>query len=273
MRVKASVYTRVLQVVVAGAIAFPLIWMLGVSLKPSSEPFSSPAQLWPDSMTFDNYLSSLRPEFQTYFLNSLVISGATVAIAVTLGLLGAYGLLQSSRRVRWLIFPALVVGQMVPAASIIIPLFAMVRGFGLLDTHLALILAYIALTLPLATVMNYAFMRSIPRDIIEAATVDGASTFRTFFHIVLPLSIPGVVATSMWLTVVVWQEFLFALAMTTSKDMRTLPVGLNDFLGQYGIRYGELMATSLVMSVPVIVMFLILQRYFVQGLLSGATKG
>jgi multiple sugar transport system permease protein/raffinose/stachyose/melibiose transport system permease protein len=90
---------------------------------------------------------------------------------------------------------------------------------------------------------------------------------------VFPLSIPGVVATGVWLTVVVWQEFLFALAMTTSQNMRTLPVGLNDFVGQYGIRYGELMATSVVMSVPIVILFLFLQRYFVQGLLSGATKG
>lgn len=264
---------KLLQLAIAGVVAVPLIWMFGVSLKPASEPFSSPAQLWPNEMTIENYLTSLRPEFQTYFFNSFLVSTVTVVISVLFGLLGAYGLLQSPRSVRWLVFPALVMGQMVPAASIIIPIFALVRGLGLLDTHLALILAYIALTLPLSTVMNYAFMRAIPREIIEAATVDGASTFRIFFRIIFPLSIPGVVATAVWLTVVVWQEFLFALAMTTSKEMRTLPVGLNDFLGQYGIRYGELMATSVVMSIPVIVLFLVLQRYFVQGLLSGATKG
>lgn len=270
---KPTVWIRVSQVLVTFLVALPLIWMFGVSLKPASEPFASPAQLWPNSMTADNYLSSFRPEFQTYFLNSFLVSTVTVLVAVLFGLLGAYGLLQSPRGIRWLVFPALVMGQMVPAASIIIPIFALVRGLGLLDTHLALILAYIALTLPLSTVMNYAFMRAIPREIIEAATVDGASTFRIFFRIIFPLSIPGVVATAVWLTVVVWQEFLFALAMTTSKEMRTLPVGLNDFLGQYGIRYGELMATSIVMSIPVIALFLVLQRFFVQGLLSGATKG
>lgn len=270
---KTTLLIKFLQVAVMGIVALPLIWMIGVSLKPSSEPFTSPAQLWPDDMTIDNYLVSLRPEFQTYFFNSFFVSAVTVSISVVFGLLGAYGLLQSPRKVRWIVFPALVMGQMVPAASIIIPIFAMVRGLGLLDTHLALILAYIALTLPLATVMNYAFMRAIPREILEAATVDGASTTRIFLQIVFPLSIPGVVATGVWLTVVVWQEFLFALAMTTSQNMRTLPVGLNDFVGQYGIRYGELMATSVVMSVPIVILFLFLQRYFVQGLLSGATKG
>ena len=273
MNQRASIQNRVFQVLITATVAMPLVWMLGVALKPSSEPFSSPAQLWPNSITFDNFLSSWRPEFQTYFLNSLIVSFATVTISVLLGLLGAYGLLRSPRKIRWLVYPALLMGQMVPAASIIIPIFAMVRNLGLIDTHLALILAYIALTLPLSTVMNYAFMRSIPKDVIEAATVDGASTFRIFFQIVLPLSVPAVVATGVWLTVVVWQEFLFALAMTTSQSMRTLPVGLNDFIGQYGIRYGELMATSSVMSVPVVILFLFLQRYFVQGLLSGATKG
>lgn len=273
MAERASLSARVFQVLIAVFVAIPLLWMLGVSLKPSGEPFSSPAQLWPDSMTLANYASALRPEFQQYFMNSLIVSVATVTISVGLGLLGAYGLIRSPRLVRWIVFPALVMGQMVPAASIIIPIYSLVIGLGLIDTHMALILAYIALTLPLATVMNYAFMRSIPPEMIEAATVDGASTARIFFQIIFPLSIPGVVATGVWLTVVVWQEFLFALAMTTSKNMRTLPVGLNDFLGQYGIRYGELMATSIVMSIPVIIMFLILQRYFVQGLLSGATKG
>lgn len=273
MNSTASISMRILQVFITLLIALPLIWMLGVALKPADEAFSSPAQLWPDSVTLDNFASSLRPEFQTYFTNSLIVSGFTVLISVSLGLLGAYGMLRTSARIKWLIFPALLMGQMVPAASIIIPIFSLVRGLGLLDTHLALILAYIALTLPLSTVMNYAFMRAIPNEIIEAATVDGASALRTFIQVVFPLSIPGVIATSVWLTVVVWQEFLFALSMTSSQNMRTLPVGLNDFLGQYGIRYGELMATSIVMSVPVIILFLFLQKYFVQGLLSGATKG
>lgn len=269
----ASTAMRILQMLITFLIAVPLIWMFGVALKPASESFSSPAQLWPNSMTLDNFASSLRPEFQTYFANSLIVSGVTVFISVSFGLLGAYGMLRTSARIKWVIFPALLMGQMVPAASIIIPIFALVRGLGLLDTHLALILAYIALTLPLSTVMNYAFMRAIPTEIIEAATVDGASSLRTFIQVVFPLSIPGVIATSVWLTVVVWQEFLFALSMTSSQDMRTLPVGLNDFLGQYGIRYGELMATSIVMSVPIVILFLFLQKYFVQGLLSGATKG
>lgn len=269
----ASLGGKIAQTAIVLVLALPLIWMLGVSLKPASEPFSSPAQLWPSQMTLANYASSFRPEFQTYFVNSFVVSISTVTIAVFVGLLGAYGLLKAPRLFRWMIFPALILGQMVPAASIIIPIFAIIKDLGLLDTQAALVIAYIALTLPLSTVMNYAFMRAIPPTILEAARVDGASHIKIFLRIVLPLSVPGAVATGVWLTVVVWQEFLFALALTISKEMRTLPVGLNDFLGQYGIRYGELMATSIVMSIPVVVLFLFLQRYFVQGLLSGATKG
>lgn len=273
MNQKASLQNKFFQVLVTVIVAMPLVWMLGVALKPDDEPFASPAQLWPNSITFDNFLSSWRPEFQTYFLNSLMVAVATVSISVLLGLLGAYGLLRSPRKVRWLVYPAFLIGQMVPAATLIIPIFALVRNLGLIDTYFALVLAYIALTLPLSTVMNYAFMRSIPSDVIEAATVDGASIFRIFFQIIVPLSVPGVVATGVWLTVVIWQEFLFALALTTSQSMRTLPVGLSDFIGQYGIRYGELMATSIVMSIPVVILFLFLQRYFVTGLLIGATKG
>ena len=116
-------------------------------------------------------------------------------------------------------------------------------------------------------------MENIPLDLEEAATVDGASRLQAFVRVVVPLARPGIVATGVWIIVVTWQEFLFALAFTSSRDMRTLPIGMNDFIGQYGIRYGELMASSVMVSVPVIVLFMFLQRYFVAGMTAGATKG
>lgn len=270
---KPTLLGKIGQIVVALVIIAPIIWMFGLSLKPPGEPFANPANLWPNAPTLGNYSSALRPEFRTYFLNSSILSIVTVLISVSLGLVGAYGLLQTKIRSRLVLITALVAAQMVPAASIIIPLFSATKDLGLLDTRAALIGAYVALTLPVATVMQYTFLRRLPHEVFEAARVDGASTGRILVSIVLPLSVPALIATSVWLTVVVWQEFLFALSFTTSPQMRTLPVGLNDFIGQYGIRYGELMATSIVMSVPVIALFLLLQRYFVQGITAGAVKG
>ena len=127
--------------------------------------------------------------------------------------------------------------------------------------------------LPVAIWMLRGFLARLPITLEEAAAIDGAGPLRTFYEIILPLCRPGVVATSVFILVVTWQEFLFALSFTSTREMRTLPVGMNDFIGQYGIRYGELMASSVLISVPVIAIFFILQRQFVAGLTAGAVKG
>lgn len=262
-----------LQLLLAAFVLLPVFWMVSVSLKPAAEPFAIPARLWPENPTLQNYVTAFRPEFRTYFLNSVIVSGATVAITVPLALLAAY----SFTRARLILITALmglvVLAQMVPHAAIIIPIFRMMRGAGLLDTHAALIIAYVSVTLPVAVWLMRGFLAKIPEALEEAATIDGAGRLRVFFEIVVPLARPGIIATSVYVLIVTWQEFLFALSFTSSRDMRTLPVGLNDFIGQYGIRHGELMASSVMVSVPVIAVFFLLQRYFVAGVTSGAVKG
>ena len=129
------------------------------------------------------------------------------------------------------------------------------------------------MTLPVAIWMLRGFLARVPLTLEEAAAIDGAGPLRTFFDIVVPLCRPGIVATAVFVLIVTWQEFLFALSFTSTKEMRTLPVGMNDFIGQYGIRYGELMASSVMISLPVVAMFFFLQRQFVAGLTAGAVKG
>jgi ABC-type glycerol-3-phosphate transport system permease component len=147
------------------------------------------------------------------------------------------------------------------------------RAADLLNTYASLIIAYVSVTLPVAIWMLRGFLLKLPVSLEEAAAIDGASTLRVFWDIVVPLARPGVIATAVYVLIVTWQEFLFALSFTSTQEMRTLPVGLNDFIGQYGIRYGELMASSVMVSVPVIAVFFFLQRYFVAGLTAGAVKG
>jgi multiple sugar transport system permease protein/raffinose/stachyose/melibiose transport system permease protein len=149
----------------------------------------------------------------------------------------------------------------------------MMKAANLLNTYASLIIAIVTVTLPVAIWMLRGFLARLPITLEEAAAIDGAGPLRTFVEIILPLCRPGVVATSVFVLVVTWQEFLFALSFTSTKEMRTLPVGMNDFIGQYGIRYGELMASSVLISVPVIAIFFILQRQFVAGLTAGAVKG
>jgi ABC-type glycerol-3-phosphate transport system permease component len=262
-----------LQLVVAALVLLPFFWMFSVSLKPATEPFAIPAELWPREPTFDNYILALRPEFQRYFLNSLIVSCSTLIITIPLALLAAYSL---ARFQFWLlsVFLGLVVlAQFFPAGAIIIPIYKIVRAAGLLDTYASLIIAYITVTLPVAIWMMRGFLMRVPKTLEEAAAIDGARPLRAFIDIVVPLAKPGIIATSVWVLIVTWQEFLFALSFTSSKEMRTLPVGMNDYIGQYGIRYGELMASSVMISVPVIILFFFLQRQFVAGLTASAVKG
>lgn len=269
--------TRILlmlaQVALALFVLLPFFWMLSVSLKPATEPFAIPARLWPEDPTLGNYVTAFRPEFRTYFVNSMIVSGATVAITVTLGLLAAYSFARGTLVVLTALMGLVVVAQMFPHSAIIIPIYKMMREAELLNTYWALIIAYVSVTLPVAIWMLRGFLIKLPVSLEEAAAIDGAGPLRVFFEIVVPLARPGIIATAVYVLIVTWQEFLFALSFTSTQDMRTLPVGLNDFIGQYGIRYGELMASSVMVSLPVIAVFFFLQRYLVAGLTAGAVKG
>ena len=270
---RSRVLLTLLQIVLAGVILLPFFWMVSVSLKPATEPFAIPARLWPQQPTLDNYVAAFRPEFRVYFLNSLIVSLSTVAITVTLGLFAAYSFTRHQSRAVLALLTLVVGAQMFPASAIIIPIYQLMKGADLLNTYASLIIAYVTITLPVAIWMLRGFLARLPIELDEAAAVDGAGPFRTFFSIIVPLSGPGVVATTVFVLIVTWQEFLFALSFTSTRDMRTLPVGMNDFIGQYGIRYGELMASSVLISLPVVAVFFLLQRQFVTGLTAGAVKG
>jgi len=267
------VWLMVGQVALAALILLPFFWMVSVSLKPGDEPFAIPANLWPDNPTLENYVKAFRPEFRVYFMNSVIVSLSTVAIVVSLALLAAYTFTRNQTRLILFLMALVIAAQMFPASAIIIPIYKLMKEADLLNTYLSLILAYITVTLPVAIWMLRAFMARLPVELDEAAAVDGCGPFRTFFSVILPLCRPGIVATAVFVLIVTWQEFLFALSFTSTKDMRTLPVGMNDFIGQYGIRYGELMASSVLISIPVVAVFFLLQRQFVAGLTAGAVKG
>ncbi len=262
-----------LNIVLGVIILLPFFWMVSVSLKPAAEPFAIPAKLWPDDPTLENYVTAFRPEFRTYFFNSVVVSLSTVVITVTLALFAAYAFTRAQIRLLAVAMTLVIVAQMFPASAIIIPIYKMMKSADLLNTYAALIIAYVTVTLPVAIWMLRGFMANLPVALEEAAAIDGAGPLRTFFEIIVPLCRPGIVATAVFVLIVTWQEFLFALSFTSTKEMRTLPVGVNDFIGQYGIRYGELMASSVLISLPVIVIFFLLQRQFVAGLTAGAVKG
>ena len=251
----------------------PFFWMFSVSLKPAAEPFAIPARLWPENPTLANYQHAFQPEFRRYFLNSTIVSLVTIVISISVGLLAAYSFSRFKLPGFGLLLVAIIVAQMFPVATILIPIFKFVRDLNLLNTYTALVMAYLTITLPVSIWMLIGFIGSIPRDMEEAALIDGATRLQAFIRVVVPLARPGIIATSVWIVVLTWQEFIYALAFTQTRDMRTVSVGMNDFIGQYGIRYGELMASSVMFSIPIVVLFFFLQRHFVAGLTAGATKG
>lgn len=167
----------------------------------------------------------------------------------------------------------IVLAQMFPHSAIMIPIYKMMRSANLLDTYTSLIAAYVSVILPVAIRILHGFLAKLSESLLEAAMLDNAGPFRRFWYIVVPLSRPELLATGVYVLIVTWQEILFALLFTSSKDMRTLPAGLNDFIGQYGIRYGELMASSIMVLVPMVAAFVLLQRHFVAGITAGALKG
>ena len=262
-----------LQVLLAVINLIPFLWMFSVSIKPANEPFAIPVRLWPENPTFDNYKSAFYPEFRRYFLNSIIVSVSTMILSISIGLLAAYGFGRFRFPGARPILILIILAQMFPVATMIIPLYKMMNSLNLINTYPALIMAYLTITLPVSIWMLRGFIQSIPPDLEEAAMVDGCTRLQAFWRLVVPLARPGIAATAVWIAVVTWQEFLFALAFTTTVDMRTIPVGMADFQGQFGIRYGELMASSVMVSMPIIVLFFFLQRYFVAGLTAGATKG
>ncbi|MEM7737175.1 MAG: carbohydrate ABC transporter permease, partial [Deinococcota bacterium] len=195
------------------------------------------------------------------------------AISISVGLLAAYSFSRFRVRGFKVLLVAIILAQMFPVATMIIPIYKIMRRFSLLDTYPALIIAYITITLPVAIWMLLGFIGNIPKELEESALVEGATRLQAFWRIAVPLARPGIAATAVWIAVVTWQEFIFALAFTSSREMRTVSVGISDFIGQYGIRYGELMASSVMVSLPIMVVFFFLQRQFVAGLTAGASKG
>jgi multiple sugar transport system permease protein/raffinose/stachyose/melibiose transport system permease protein len=262
-----------LQIMLAIIVLLPFFWMLSVSVKPNNEPFAIPVRLIPENPTFENYQNAFYPEFQRYFLNSIIVSLATIVISIPVGLLAAYSFSRFHLRLLTFFMIMIIVAQTFPVGTMIIPIYQLMSSLDLLNTYIALVVAYLTITLPVTTWMLRGFVRNIPLDLEEAAMVDGCTRLQAFWRVIVPLARPGIAATTVWIAVVTWQEFLFALAFTTTRDMRTLSVGMNDFVGQYGIRYGELMASAVMVSVPIVVLFFFLQKQFVAGLTAGATKG
>jgi len=255
------------------ALVLPLIWVVTTSVRPISEMTQTPPLLFPRTITFEAYVDMWETgPFDKFFVNSLTISLATALIALVFSICAAYAFARFRFRGATVLLMLVVMSQMLPGSSILIPLFQVIRTLGLLDTHPGMILVYTGFAIPFCTWLLNGYFRAIPEELEQAALIDGCSRFAVLYRIILPLAAPAVVAVGTFAFLLSWNEFLFAFVFTKSRAL-TIPVGLRSaFLGQYVTKYDQLFAASLIFSLPPIAIFVSLQKYFVQGLTAGAVK-
>ncbi len=270
----ASALIGVLAIVLVLVCLFPFAWMALSSIKRLPELFTVPPHWLPQQPTLDNYGTVFFvSNIPRYFLNSVIIAAGATALALALAVFAAYGFARFNFRGKPYLQTFVLIGQLLPTAAIIVPLFITLRLLHLVNTYWGLILVYTIITLPLSVWMLTSYMRNIPVELEEAATIDGASRLGVLFRITLPLSLPGVVAVVVYSFVTCWNEFVFALVFAQDQSVKTLPIGLVEFSSEFNTDFGGIMAASMVMTVPVVILFLLFQRLFVGGLTAGATKG
>jgi multiple sugar transport system permease protein len=269
---------RIFLVILLIFTAMPMAWMLITSLKTGFAAMQYPPQWWPASPTLENYSRLLDPrnsigqDFLRYFWNSLWVSTATTILAIIVAVPAAYAFSRFRFPGRTFLFFAVLLRNMFPAIVFLVPLFILMRLLGLVNTHGSLILTYLTFGLPLAIWLLKGFYDNIPIQLEQAARIDGATRFQAFFYIVMPLSTPGIIATAIYSFIGAWNEYIYAYTFLTKHDQMTLPVGIQRFFSENATDWPGLMAATFMMSVPVVVLFLVLQKYFVQALTEGAVK-
>ena len=254
--------------------AFPLFWMLSTSLKPSAEIFATPPRLVPAHPTLENFARLFSDtSFLTFFRNSALVSLATVVLTLGVSAPGAYGLTRFSFAGREKVAGLILTTYMFAPVMIIIPFYILVKQLGIVNTRLALVLSYTTFCLPFCLWLLRAFFESIPRELEEAALVDGAGRGRAVWHVVLPLALPGLIAAAIFTFILAYNDFLFALVLITSEELKTLPVGVNDLFNATIVDWGMIMAAGVMITVPAVLFFAAVQRYLVQGWGAGGVKG
>jgi multiple sugar transport system permease protein len=253
---------------------FPFWWMIDTSLKRPVDIFSGVA-LWPQQLTLDSYYRLVNDyHFGSFLLNSVIIVASAVAVSLVLGTLAAYALARFRMRfgVRQMALYLVLLVRMLPGIMLCIPLYIVLARWGLLNTRLGLILIYAGLNTSFVVWMMQSFIEEIPRDIEEAAMVDGDSRLSALWRIVIPLAAPGLVATAIFSVITTYNDFIIALTLTSTPDAQTIPVGVSTLIGKIEIQWGPMAAAGVVGALPIVIFALVVQRNFVRGLTLGAVK-
>ena len=259
----------VLVVLVLG----PLYWVTVSSLKSREEILRTTPTLIPESVTLDSFTQLFTAtDYQTYLVNSFIVSLLTAVLTVLVAFLGAYGLYRLRIPGGEKIAGLVLLSYMIPGTLLLVPLYQVFAQLRIVNTHTALVLVNIAFTAPFCTWLLRGFLQAVPREVDEAAAVDGAGPVRTMLSVVLPLMAPGLATVAVYAFVYSWTEFVFASQLLIDDQLKTLPIGLSAIMGQYTVNWGLLMAGTVCTMVPAIVAFMFVGKYFVGGLTAGAVK-
>lgn len=278
---KSSVISRIFKFLLLALfmlfLLFPIYWQFVMSVTEASNLTSGSLQwLLPKELTFEYYKKIfMRSEFMTFFRNSLIVSGITTAVTLVVSAFGGYALGRIRFRGRRLMGRLILFTYIVPSVLLLVPLFTMIVKMKLLNSKLSLILAYMTFSLPFCLWMLRGFFASLPKGIEEAALIDGCSIMGAFTRVILPLALPGMVAAAMFTFMLSWNEYLFAMVFITNNAGQTLPIGIvTNFYNSIMTPedWSTIMAAAVLVSIPVYLLFLLLQKYLVQGLAAGAVK-
>jgi multiple sugar transport system permease protein len=263
-------------------IFFPLLWLFSASLSNQAELFSVPIHWVPQHPTFQNYIdiffpsqaaSSVPRTFATAMLNSVKIASAVTIICIFIGSLAAYALVRIPFGANRTIQLGIIATRMIPEISLVLPLFIIASRLQLINKPLVLILTYMSFSLPYAIWLLTAYFQTIPIELEDAARLDGCSRLGILFRVVMPISIPGLVSTSMFVFLLAWDEFFYALIFTSTLAAKTIPVAIAEFIGRYVVNVNGMMAGGILAAIPPVLIALIFQRYIVSGMTAGAVKG
>jgi multiple sugar transport system permease protein len=253
--------------------AFPIVWMAAMSLRPNPEIFDAPPSFIPKQPTAEAYKAIIfNPLRLRYFGNSYLVAFTVTFFTLIVSMLAAYSLSRFAYPGKKIIHMFIISTQTVPPITLLIPYFGMIVAFRIYNTYFALIFTYMALTLPYAVLMMTGYFNTIPKELDEAVLVDGGSRFYALWRVLVPISTPGIVATGIYTFLLSWNEFLFALTLTKTNEMRTVPVGIQQMMGEHAYQWNEMMAISILGSIPVLVFYLFAQNQFLAGMTAGSVK-
>jgi multiple sugar transport system permease protein len=253
---------------------FPVVWMLSSSFKSNTEIFAYPPRLIGETSSLAAYLAVLtNGEKLRFFFNSYLVSGLVTMFTLIVGILAGYGFSRYHFTGKKPLNMLIISVQAVPPITLLIPYFGLIVALRLFNTYAALVLTYMVFTLPYAILMMTGYFNTLPRELDEAVMIDGGTSIVALWRVLVPISLPGIVATGIYTFMQAWNEFLFALTLTKTMDMRTVPVGIEMLMGQHAYEWNEMMAMSVLGCLPVLLLYLFFQRYFIAGMTAGSVKG